>query len=49
MNVAMSVTVPVDVAVLVDSMLDKPEIKNKSQLIVKAIQFYAKKKYNLPY
>jgi hypothetical protein len=47
MKVAMSVTVPIEVAVLVDKMLDKPDVKNKSELIVKAINLYAKTKYQM--
>lgn len=47
MRVAMSVTIPIEVAVLVDKMVDKPDVKNKSELIVKAIKFYAQSKYQM--
>jgi len=47
MRVAMSVTVPIEVAVLVDNLLSKPDVKNKSELIVKAIKFYAQNKYKM--
>ena len=47
MRVAMSVTIPIEVAVLVDKMVGQPDVKNKSELIVKAIKAYAQTKYKM--